>query len=252
MIISVVGLAAVYVLVYFFSKKVFKPIEESYQKQKRFITDASHELKTPLAIIAANADVIEIESGESEWSKSIKKQVGRMSSLVENMVELTRLDEGTNLVFEEMDLSAAITETAEAYNALSETKGLKINVNVENGIRVKGDEAKLRQMVGLLLDNAIKYSVKESNSCIEVSLKKKSGKAALSVSNPAEGLNIQNYDVLFDRFYRPDSSRNSKEGGSGIGLSVVKSIAEAHSYKASAYSKDGKTITFEIKDIKYI
>ncbi len=251
-IISVAGLAAVFVLVYFFSKKVFKPIEESYQKQKRFITDASHELKTPLAIIAANADVIELESGESEWSKSIKKQVGRMSSLVENMVELTRLDEGTNLVFEEMDLCAAITETVEAYNALSETKGLTINVNVENGIRVKGDEAKLRQMVGLLLDNAIKYSVKDSNSCIEVSLKKKSGKAVLSVSNQAEGLNIQNYDVLFDRFYRPDSSRNSKEGGSGIGLSVVKSIAEAHSYKASAYSKDGKTITFEIKDIKYI
>ena len=88
-IISIAGLAAVYVLVYFFSKKVFKPVEESYQKQKRFITDASHELKTPLAIIAANADVIEMEAGESEWSKSIKNQVGRMSSLVENMVEFS-------------------------------------------------------------------------------------------------------------------------------------------------------------------
>ncbi|MCR4648441.1 MAG: HAMP domain-containing histidine kinase [Lachnospiraceae bacterium] len=250
LIISIIGLAAVYVLVYFFSKKVFKPIEESYQKQKRFITDASHELKTPLAIIAANADVIEMEAGESEWSKSIKNQVGRMSSLVENMVELTRLDEGSNLLFEDMDLSTAIKETAETYNALSETKGLTINVNVESGIKVKGDEAKLRQMAGLLLDNAIKYSVKDESRRIEVSLKKKSGKAVLKISNPAEGLSIQNYDVLFDRFYRPDSSRNSKEGGSGIGLSVVKSIAEAHSYKASAYSKDAKIITFEIKDIK--
>jgi len=251
-IISIAGLAAVYVLVYFFSKKVFKPVEESYQKQKRFITDASHELKTPLAIIAANADVIEMEAGESEWSKSIKNQVGRMSSLVENMVELTRLDEGTNLLFEDLDLSAAVTETIEAYNALSETKGLTINANVESGIKVKGDEAKLRQMVGLLLDNAIKYSAKDESNCIEVSLQKKSGKAILKISNPAEGLSIQNYDVLFDRFYRPDSSRNSKEGGSGIGLSVVKSIAEAHLYKAGAYSKDAKIITFEIKDIKYI
>ena len=251
-IISIAGLAAVYVLVYFFSKKVFKPIEESYQKQKRFITDASHELKTPLAIIAANADVIEIEAGESEWSRSIKKQVGRMSSLVENMVELTRLDEGSNLLFENVELSNAVTETVEAYNAPAETKGVTINTDIENGIRVKGDEAKLRQMVGLLLDNAIKYSVKDESSRIEVSLKKKTGKAVLKISNPAEGLNIQNYDVLFDRFYRPDSSRNSKEGGSGIGLSVVKSIAEAHSYKSSAYSKDGKIITFEIKDIKYI
>jgi len=252
MTISLVGLAAVYALVYFFSKKVFKPIEESYHKQKRFITDASHELKTPLAIIAANADVIEIESGESEWSKSIKKQVGRMTSLVENMVELTRLDEGSNLLFEDVDLSNAVTETVEAYFAPAETKGVKININVENGIKVKGDEAKLRQMVSLLLDNAIKYSVKGENCFIEVSFKKKSGKAILKVSNPAEGLNIRNYDVLFDRFYRPDTARNSKEGGSGIGLSVVKSIAEAHSYKASAYSKDGKIITFEIKDIKNI
>ena len=252
LIISIIGLAAVYVLVYFFSKKVFKPIEESYQKQKRFITDASHELKTPLAIIAANADVIEMEEGESEWSKSIKNQVGRMSSLVENMVELTRLDEGSNLLFEDLDLSTAVKETAEAYNALSETKGLTINVNVESGIKVKGDEAKLRQLVSLLLDNAIKYSVKDESRGIEVSLKKKSGKAVLKISNPAEGLSIQNYDVLFDRFYRPDSSRNSKEGGTGIGLSVVKSIAEAHSYKVSAYSKDAKIITFEIKDIKYI
>ena len=122
-----------------------------------------------------------MEEGESEWSKSIKNQVGRMSSLVENMVELTRLDEGSNLLFEDLDLSTAVKETAEAYNALSETKGLTINVNVESGIKVKGDEAKLRQLVSLLLDNAIKYSVKDESSRIEVSLKKKTGKAVLKI-----------------------------------------------------------------------
>lgn len=252
LIISIIGLAAVYVLVYFFSKKVFKPIEESYQKQKRFITDASHELKTPLAIIAANADVIEIESGESEWTRSIKNQVVRTTSLVENMVELSRLDEGSNLLFEDMDLSAALTETTEAYYAPAETKGIKIVADVDDAIKIRADEAKIRQMIGLLLDNAVKYSVKEPESIIEVSLKKKASKALIKISNPAEGLDIKNYDVLFDRFYRPDSSRNSKVGGSGIGLSVVKSIAEAHSYKATAYSKDAKIITFEIKDIKTI
>ncbi len=136
--------------------------------------------------------------------------------LAEDEVELSRLDEGSNLLFEDMDLSAALTETTESYYAPAETKGIKIVADVDDAIKIRADEAKIRQMIGLLLDNAVKYSVKDPESIIEVSLKKKASKALIKISNPAEGLYIKNYDVLFDRFYRPDSSRNSKVGGSGI------------------------------------
>ena len=250
LILSGVGLLAVYVLVYIFSKKVFRPVEESDKKQKRFITDASHELKTPLTIISANVEVLEMEAGESKWTESIEKQVLRMNSLVEQMVTLSKMDESDTLVTEVFDLSDAVEETANYYLPVAEKNGCTLELDIEKGIRMKGDEKKIRQMTGLLLDNSMKYATPakddpEGKPEIKLSLKTKGKKLQLVVWNTAAGIGIGNKDELFERFYRMDSSRNSQKGGSGIGLSIVKAVVDAHKGKISAYSKDGDSITFE-------
>ena len=240
---SLLGLIAVFLLVLFFSKKVFRPVEESYEKQKHFITDASHELKTPLTIISANVEVMEMESGteESKWSHSIKKQVSRLIGLVDQLVTLSRLDEQVESAKERFSLSDAVLDTAQAYTTVAESSGKEFSVDVAENLIMNGDEKQIRQMTGLLLDNAMKYAERE----IKLSLRQKGKKAELILWNTAVDLPAGNHDELFERFYRPDSSRNSKTGGSGIGLSIVKSIVEAHHGKISAVSKDGKSVEFK-------
>ncbi|MCR4813876.1 MAG: GHKL domain-containing protein [Lachnospiraceae bacterium] len=249
LIMSGIGMFAVFVLVWIFSKKVFRPVEESDLRQKRFITDASHELKTPLTIISANVEVLEMESEENEWTGSIKHQVDRMNTLVEQMVTLTRLDEQNKPERVDFSLSDAVRETAETYLPVAAGKNQKLEIEVSDGLMFCGDEAKIRQMTGLLVENATKYTTDaEGNEGgeIKVSLSGKGKKNLLVVRNTVSGMQPGKKDELFERFYRPDESRNSKKGGSGIGLSIVKSVAEAHGGKVSAFSKDGKTIQFEV------
>ncbi len=249
LILSGIGLLAVFVLVCIFSKKVFRPVEESDRKQKRFITDASHELKTPLTIISANVEVMEMESEESEWSRSIKKQVKRMTGLVEQMVTLSRLDESGELEMTDFSLSDAVRETAEAYLPVAERNNQEFVTDVKESIGYHGDEKKIRQMVGLLIENATKYAAVPEDGekgIIKIGLGRKGKKNRITVWNTTETMEAGNKDQLFERFYRPDESRNSKKGGSGIGLSIVKSIAEAHKGKVSAVSSDGKSIQFEV------
>jgi len=249
LIMSAIGLLGVFLLVNIFSKKVFKPVEESYKKQKRFITDASHELKTPISIISANIEVLEMENEESKWTASVKNQVNRMSGLVEQMVTLSRMDESDKLTMSRFDLSEAVKDTAEGYFAVAQQNNQKFTTEIEDEIALNGDEAKIRQMVGLLLDNAVKYACVPEGEDLEkaeirLSLKKKGRKAYLKLYNTTDQVEAGNQDILFERFYRPDASRNSKKGGSGIGLSIVKSIVEAHKGKITAFSKDGKSIQF--------
>ena len=249
LILSGIGLLAVFILVWFFSKKVFKPVEESDRKQKQFITDASHELKTPLTIISANVEILEMESEESEWSKSIKHQVERMTSLVEQMVTLSRLDENNELEMTDFSLSDAVEDTADTYRTVAERNNQKMILDVKEGITMHGDETKIRQMVGLLVENATKYATPcEGEECgvIKVTLLNRGKKNKLTVWNTLSSTETGNKDRLFERFYRPDESRNSKKGGSGIGLSIVKSIAEAHKGKVHAVSEDTHSIQFEV------
>lgn len=239
---SLVGLLAVFILVLIFSKKVFRPVAVSYEKQKQFITDASHELKTPLTIISANVEVLELESYEENvWLNSIKNQIARLSTLVEQLVTLSRMDE-RNTLQEACDfaIADAVEETAELFAVAAEAKAIQLDIQVEGAHVYHGDEKQIRQMVSLLLDNAVKYT--PENGSIKVSLVPKGRHYELTVQNTAEELPQGNLDILFERFYRLDSSRSSKTGGSGIGLSIVKSIVEAHKGKISASSSDGKSL----------
>lgn len=267
--ISVFGLVVVFIMIYFFSGKILKPVSESYEKQKRFITDASHEIKTPLTIIDANTEVIEMMEGENEWTSSTRKQVARLTSLTEKLVFLSRMDEeATKLEMLEFSLSDAILDTAEPFKAIARTKGKKLTIDVTDGILYTGDEKTIRQLISILLDNAMKYSGCSSVSCektpqtqndcattinpapeIEISLRPSGKNRIITVWNTVdETANIKKgrQDMLFERFYRTDTSHSSKTGGFGIGLSAAYAIVKAHKGKITAESKDGRSIKFTI------
>lgn len=242
---SAAGILLVYLLVLIFSKIVFKPVAESYEKQKRFITDASHEIKTPLTIIDAAAEIIEMENGESEWSSSIKNQVKKLTALTEKLVFLSRMDEeSSKLTMLDFSISDAVLEVAQGFEPLASSQGKSLELDIERGLSYSGDENTVRQLISILLDNAIKYS--NDNASIFVSLKANGKNRIITVKNSVEKIEKGRHDELFERFYRADSSRNSETGGHGIGLSVVKAIANAHKGKAVCFSDDEKSITFRI------
>lgn len=243
--ISIVGLLGVFILVWYFSGIIVRPVAESYEKQKRFITDASHEIKTPLTIIDANTEVIEMMEGENEWTQSIRKQIKRLASLTEKLVFLSRMDEeSTRLDFTDFSLSDALLDTADSFKTVAETKHKDLSVNIEENISYHGDEKNIRQLISLLLDNAMKYS--SENGSIRLSLKASGKSKIISVWNTVDEISVGNHDELFERFLRLDKSRNSKTGGFGIGLSVAYAIVNAHKGKITAHSDDGKSLIFTI------
>jgi signal transduction histidine kinase len=247
---SLLGATAVFVLVMIFSRKVFVPVEESYARQKQFVTDASHELKTPLTIISANVDILEMEGQENQWTASIRNQVKRLRRLTEQMVTLSRMEEEDKLQLTECRLSELAAEAAAVFEPLAKAQDKKLTLEIEEVPVCKGDEEKLRQMLSLLLDNALKYTPEQGEICLKLEPAKKAGRARITLWNTVaeeSGITPGRQDMLFERFYRPDASRSSKTGGSGIGLSIVKTIVERHHGKISAVSEDGHSIRFVIE-----
>ncbi len=248
--ISCIGWLAVLAIVTVASGAVIRPMVESYSKQKRFITDASHEIKTPLAVIDAANEVQEIESGESEWTQSIHEQVARLTALTERLVFLARMDEGSaGFTMAAIDLSEAVDKAAAPFESVAVSRGKHLSVSIASGVRAHADAAAVAQVVELLLDNATRYA--SEGSVIELSLRSVSrgagkGAAELVVTNAVDGLPEGDLDRLFDRFYRADVSRSSKTGGSGVGLSVVRAIAEAHGGTAAVFGHDHQ-ITFTVR-----
>lgn len=244
-LVAIFGILSVFVLVVFFSKIVIKPVAESYEKQKRFITDASHEIKTPLTIIGASTEVLELETGENEWTRSIKNQIKRLSSLTEKLVFLSRMDEeSTKLQMTDFSLSDAVLETAQPFEAVATAQGKTLCFEIEKQVSYYGEKDLIKQLISLLLDNSLKYS--DENGQIFLNLKTVGKSVEISVANMTSQIEKDKLDVLFERFYRPDASRNSQTGGHGIGLSVAKSIVNVHKGKISVRSEDGKSIVFTV------
>lgn len=248
--ISCIGWLAVLAIVAGASGAVIRPMVESYSKQKRFITDASHEIKTPLAVIDAANEVQEIESGESEWTQSIHEQVARLTALTERLVFLARMDEGSaGFAMTSIDLSEAVDKAAAPFGSVAVSRGKRLSTSIASGVRAYADAAAVAQVVELLLDNATRYA--SEGSVIELSFRavlrgQGKGAAELVVSNAVDELPEGDLDRLFDRFYRADVSRSSKTGGSGVGLSVVRAIAEAHGGSATVSGHDHQ-ITFTVR-----
>lgn len=244
-IFGIVGLLAVYGLMVLLSRIVIKPVEESYSKQKSFITNASHDIKTPLTIISADTELVEMENGSSQWTNDIKDQVKRLTSLTNKLVFLSKMEEEDfTLDLLEVNISSLLQDVVSHYEPLITASNKKIEVDIENDILIKANEDKFNQMMYLLFDNAIKYS--SDNATIKIGLKQSNKQVELTLENDVDFIEEGNHDELFDRFYRLDSSRNSNTGGHGIGLSVVKAIALSHKGKISCKSENTKSIKFTI------
>lgn len=228
-------------LIILLSEFALRPVEDGYVKQRQFITDAGHELKTPLTIISANAEILEMENGENECIEDIKNQVARLSELTKNLVVLSKLEEGEKPIFSEGNLSDAVIQTVQIFSRVAQKNSKEINLQVQEDIKMQASEENIRRMISLMLDNCIKYSLE---SKISVKLHKDGKNVVFSTSN-ATNLPKGNHNRLFERFYRPDSSRARESGGQGIGLSVVKTIADLHKATALAES-DGKTLLVRI------
>lgn len=238
--VSLGGLLAVFLLLLFVSKKIVKPFAENYQKQKQFITDAGHELKTPLTIIDADAQVLEMDVGENEWLSDIQTQTKRLAQLTNHMLMLSRMEEQPQVEKIAFPLSDVVQETAETFQTLAKTRNKTLDLQIEPMISLRGDEKAIRQLLSILLDNAMKYS--DENGKIIVLLKKQRNRIQLSVYNTTKSIKKENLPHLFDRFYRTDQSRNSRTGGYGLGLSIAYSIVAAHKGKIWAETADERSL----------
>ena len=244
LLFSLIGITTIFLLVFFSSKIILKPISESYEKQKHFITDASHELKTPLTVIDASADVLEMEVGENEWITSIKDQVTRLTKLTEDLLMLSRMNETNRVIFTDFSLSEVLEDSIKRFESVAISQGKTIETNIPNNISYNGEINMISQLFSILLDNALKYT--NEKGLIKVSLSETEKNKKIVFYNTCENIEIGNHDYLLDRFYRKDSSRNSNTGGHGIGLSIAKSIIDNHKGKINIKSDDGKSITITI------
>lgn len=243
---SLGGMLAVLILVILLSKRIVKPVIESYEKQKRFITDAGHEIKTPLTVIDADAEVLEMEVGDdNEWLKDIRKQTVKLKELTNNLIYLSRMEENQeNVVMIDFPISDIVEETASSFQALAVTQEKTFDCEIEPMLTCHGNEQNIQRLLEILLDNAIKYS--NPGGHISVELKKYGKGISLSVYNTAEYVSRENISHIFERFYRLDESRNSKTGGYGIGLSIASAIVQAHKGKITAETKDEKSLRITV------
>ena len=236
------GMLCVFILLLFLSGRIVKPLAESYEKQRQFITDAGHEIKTPLTIIGADADLLELELGENEWLADIRRQAQRLTDLTKDLIYLSRMDEGKPAVqFVEFPVSDVVEETAQSFQALASQQGRQLCLHIQSMLCLEGSEKDIRQLTSILLDNALKYS--PPGTQITLRMEKDAKFLRLSVENAiSQPMSKQNLERLFDRFYRVDSSRNSSTGGYGLGLAIASGIVSAHKGKIRAESPEGKTL----------
>lgn len=240
-----VSLFLVFLLVILFSGRAIRPYLKNLEQQKRFITDAGHELKTPITSIATSADIVAMEHEGDEWIDNIRRQAARLTKLVGDMVALSRLDEETPFPEKsKFSVSEAAWEIAEPFAHLAKAKGKNYSQRIEEGLTLYGDRSSIQRMISILLDNAVRYS--DDGGEIQMQIYRRRGKVCVEVSNTCNLPDVSNLDRLFDRFYRMDESRSAATGGTGIGLSMVRAIAETHGGKATVQSEDGKEICFRV------
>lgn len=251
-IITGIGLIFIFFISILLANWTIKPVAKAWDQQKQFIADASHELKTPLTVISTNTDVILSNSNDtvesqSKWLNYIKNETIRMTKLVNSLLYIAKYDANeTKILLKKINLSNIISSICLQYEPLIYENNKKLITNIDNNITIMGDEDKIKQLLNILMDNALKYSL--NNGIIKISLKKnKQSNVYITVSNSSETINKEQLNKIFDRFFRIDSSRNRKTGGSGLGLNIAKSIVEIHKGSINVMNKDNITsfiITF--------
>lgn len=238
LIIGSSALIVLAVISIFLARRIVKPLEENDRRQKRFISDAGHELKTPIAVISANSELLKRDVGENEWLNNIDYENERMSDLVKQLLVLSKI-ENKDLPKETLDFSKLASGEVLPFESLAFEKGKQINSSIENGINIKGNANQLRQLVSILLDNAVSHGTGDT---VDLTLRRERHSAILTVTNDAAEMEANQLSHLFDRFYRTDESRNENGSHYGLGLSIAKAAVEAHGGHITAAYKDGKAI----------
>lgn len=243
--VFVLCLAVVYVLVRLVSKRAIRPFVENVERQQQFIANASHEIKTPLAVLSANTDLLAMMGTEAKFVDSNKRQIKRLNSLVEQMLILSRYDEGEAAATkEEVDLVAVTKTIVEEILPVLNEKGLRVEFTGEAQTLITTNKSAMTELIRILLDNAMKYTVGEPVITIVAK------RTQLSIGNETEPMTKEQVSQIFDRFYRVDSSRNRTTGGSGLGLSIAQKIAETNDVQLTAELTSETQIRFVIEGEK--
>lgn len=235
-----------FLLTILLSKKAIKPIAANMERQKQFVTDAGHEIKTPLAIIMANTDAMELHYGENKYSKNIKNQVFRLKDLTQDLLALAKMEEDPEKkIIEKFCISVLVEDSISQFEQGMFVKGIKLQKSIQPEVSIVSDKEKVQRLVSILMDNATKYASEKGS--IEIYLSIVNKQVQLVIANTAENLEKSEPQKMFDRFYRGDDARTQKSGGYGIGLSAAKAIVEALKGSISVQIKDMKKIFFVIK-----
>ena len=238
------GILLSWLVILALSSRLIRPMVRSAIQQKQFITDAGHELKTPLTVISADMDALTIQTGTNEWIDDTRKQVSNMRGLVSGLIYLSRMDEDDAALRKEpVDLSMLVRDQGEAFQGMAEWTGKELRLSVPDGVIVRGDPEALKKLVSQLMENAVKYAPEGDE--IAVLLEKKKKEVVFSTRNTlSHPMDDETLSHLFDRFYRPDASRSRDSGGHGIGLSMVRAVAEKHGGSVSASRTPDGAIRF--------
>lgn len=237
------AIVALFFLAVCLARRIVKPLEESYQKQKQFISDAGHELKTPISIISTNAELLSREPDNSKWLANIQYENERMSVLVSQLLELSRVENATPQT-EPIDFSRLVNGEALPFESVAYENGLILKCRIDENITVEGNSVQLKQLISILLDNAIRHG--HNGKEIQLILKAEHGSAKLSVINAGEEIPPKQRTQLFDRFYRVDPVRNSEDGHYGLGLAIAKAITLSHGGRISVHCGSG-LIEFKVE-----
>ena len=249
--VALIMFIIIYFISRFFANKSIQPVQEAFEKQKQFVADASHELKTPLAVINTNVDVLlsnkqDTIDSQSKWLNYIKSESERMAKLTNDLLYLTQTDNSNNkMIYSKFSMSEAVENIILTMEAVIFEHNLSLNYELEPALFIHGNDEQIRQVVMILLDNAIKYTNK--NGTISIALNKQNTDIILSITNTGEGIALEHLKKIFDRFYRTDKSRSRQLGGYGLGLSIARAIVDQHSGKIYAESTVNEKTTFFVK-----
>lgn len=239
--LALISIIAIYGIAKKVSYMIVKPVEETFEKQKQFISDASHELKTPLAVIEANADVLENEVGKNKWLSYIQTEIDSMNKLINELLLLAKIENIDNIrETKNMDLSKQVNIIVSMFESMAYEKNVKLNSNIQENVMLNGNEEDIKHILSTLIDNAIKHTSVDGE--VIVNLKKDKNEIALIVKNKGEQIPEEERQKIFERFYRIDKARNRQEKRYGLGLAICKSTVEKYNGKIDVDYKDGFTI----------
>ncbi len=239
-VIAIISIIIIYIIAKKVSETIVKPVQETFEKQKQFISDASHELKTPLAVIEANADVLENEIGNNKWLKYIQNEIESMDKLINELLLLAKTENLESIKsYKNFDLSKEVEIIVSVFESMAYEKKVKINTNIQKDIIMKGNKEDIKHILSTLIDNAIKHTEPEKEVTIE--LEKEKNEIILQVKNVGNPIPENERDKIFERFYRIDKARNRNEKRYGLGLAIAKSTVEKYNGKIEVFCKEGIT-----------